>query len=62
LTYSIVIPAYNETNRIRPTLDAILRYVEEQKWDAEILVVDDGSRDDTAEIVRTYSRPHPQIN
>jgi dolichyl-phosphate beta-glucosyltransferase len=61
LTYSIVIPAYNETNRIRPTLDAILRYVEEQKWDAEILVVDDGSRDDTAEIVRTYSRPHPQI-
>jgi dolichyl-phosphate beta-glucosyltransferase len=61
LTYSIVIPAYNETNRIRPTLDAILHYVEEQKWNAEILVVDDGSRDDTAEIVRTYARSHPLI-
>lgn len=61
MTYSVVIPAYNESNRIRPTLDEILRYVEEHKWDVEILVVDDGSRDDTAEIVREYSRAHPQI-
>jgi glycosyltransferase involved in cell wall biosynthesis len=61
LTYSIVIPAYNESNRIRPTLDAILQYLQECKWDAEILVVDDGSRDDTAEIVRAYSRSHPHI-
>ena len=61
MTYSIVIPAYNESNRIRPTLDEILRYVEEHKWDVEILVVDDGSRDDTAEIVREFSRSHPQV-
>jgi glycosyltransferase involved in cell wall biosynthesis len=61
MTYSVVIPAYNESNRIRPTLDEILRYVEEHKWDVEILVVDDGSRDDTAEIVREYSRAHPPI-
>ncbi|MBI3477088.1 MAG: glycosyltransferase family 2 protein [Acidobacteria bacterium] len=61
MTYSVVIPAYNESNRIRPTLDEILRYVEEHKWDVEILVVDDGSRDDTAEIVREYSRSHSQV-
>ena len=61
MTYSIVIPAYNESDRIRPTLDEIIRHAQEQKWDAEILVVDDGSRDDTAEIVRAYSREHPQI-
>jgi len=61
LTYSIVIPAYNESDRIRPTLDEIIRHVQEHKWDAEILVVDDGSRDDTPEIVRAYSREHPQI-
>jgi dolichyl-phosphate beta-glucosyltransferase len=61
MTYSVVIPAYNESNRIRPTLDEILRYVEEHKWDVEILVVDDGSGDDTAEIVREYSRSHPQV-
>ena len=61
MTYSIVIPAYNESDRIRPTLDEIIRHAQEQNWDAEILVVDDGSRDDTAEIVRAYSREHPQI-
>ena len=61
MIYSLVIPAYNESDRIRPTLDEILRYAKEQKWDAEILVVDDGSRDDTAEIVRDYSRSHPQV-
>jgi len=62
LVYSLVIPAYNESSRIRPTLDEILRYTGEQKWDAEILVVDDGSRDDTAAIVREYARAHPQIH
>jgi glycosyltransferase involved in cell wall biosynthesis len=61
LSYSLVIPAYNESSRIRPTLDEILRYIAQQKWDAEILVVNDGSRDDTAAIVREYARAHPQI-
>ncbi len=61
MTYSIIIPAYNESSRIRPTLDEILRYVSEQRWDAEILVVDDGSRDNTAEIVREYAVNHAQI-
>ncbi len=61
MTYSLVIPAYNESNRIRPTLDEILRYIGAQCWDAEVLVVDDGSRDDTADIVREYSREHPQV-
>jgi glycosyltransferase involved in cell wall biosynthesis len=61
LSYSLVIPAFNESSRIRPTLDEILRYIGERKWDAEILVVDDGSRDDTAEIVREYARAHSQI-
>ena len=61
MVYSLVIPAYNESSRIRPTLDEILRYTRKQKWDAEILVVDDGSRDDTAAIVREYARAHPQI-
>src|SRR5450755_4378364 len=61
LTYSIVIPAYNESARIRPTLDEILRHVKEQAWDAELLVVNDGSRDDTAQIVREYGKLHPQV-
>jgi len=56
-----VIPAYNESSRIRPTLDALLRHLQEQKWDAEILVVNDGSADDTAKIVREYAQRHPEI-
>jgi len=61
LTYSVVIPAYNESARIRPTLDEILRHVQEQNWDAEILVVNDGSSDDTAQIVREYGKSNPEV-
>jgi len=61
LTFSIVIPAYNESVRIRPTLDELLRYTRERNWDAEILVVNDGSSDDTAQIVREYGELHPQV-
>lgn len=61
MTYSFIIPAYNESSRIRPTLDELLRYSHDRGWDVEILVVDDGSRDDTAQIVREYGKAHPQI-
>lgn len=61
LTYSIVIPAYNESVRIRPTLHALLRHIQEQNWGAEILVVNDGSSDDTAQIVREFGKAHPQV-
>jgi dolichyl-phosphate beta-glucosyltransferase len=60
-TYSIVIPAYNESARLRPTLDALLRYAEEQNWSVEILVVDDGSRDGTQDIVREYGKKNPAV-
>lgn len=61
MTYSFVIPAYNESSRLRPTLDELLRYTAEQNWDADILVVDDGSRDDTAGVVGEYAGAHSQI-
>ncbi len=52
--YSIVIPAYNESVRIIPTLDRVVAYIQQQGWEAEIIVVNDGSRDNTAELVREY--------
>jgi dolichyl-phosphate beta-glucosyltransferase len=58
-THSIVIPAYNESDRIRSTLDRVLNHVQARGWNAEILVVDDGSTDDTAEIVRQYASENP---
>ena len=57
--YSIVIPAYNEASRIGSTLDRILNYVISQRWDAEVIVVNDGSRDRTADLVREYARRYP---
>lgn len=54
-TYSIVIPAYNESARLGASLERILAYVHAQGWDAEIIVVNDGSRDNTADIVRSFA-------
>jgi glycosyltransferase involved in cell wall biosynthesis len=57
--YSIIIPAYNEGARLGTTLDRVLAYVQAQGWDAEVIVVNDGSRDSTADLVRGYARTHP---
>lgn len=49
---SIIIPAYNEEKRLPKTLAEIDAYLSRQTFDYEILVVDNGSRDKTAEVVR----------
>jgi len=59
MTYSIVIPAYNESERLGATLEKVLAYVRQQGWDAEVIVVNDGSRDNTAEIVRDFAAKNP---
>ena len=46
----LVIPAHNEAARLGATLDTIAAYLVEQRIDAHIVVVDDGSRDGTAEV------------
>ncbi len=51
---SIVVPAFDEEQRLRVNLPAIARYVEEQRLEAEILVVDDGSRDATARVAESF--------
>lgn len=60
-TYSIVIPAFNESERIVVTLDKVLAYLAEQGWDAEVLVVNDGSRDTTPQIVQRYAARFPSV-
>jgi glycosyltransferase involved in cell wall biosynthesis len=49
---SIVIPAYNEAIRLGNTLKAVVDYVRQSWPDGEVIVVDDGSADDTAGIAR----------
>ena len=58
---SIIIPAYNESARIGKALDEVLRCVHERDWQAEILVVDDGSTDRTAAIVHQMAELHPEV-
>lgn len=57
--YSIIIPAYNESARLGRTLDRVLGFLSGEHWDAEVIVVNDGSGDSTADLVRGYSESHP---
>jgi dolichyl-phosphate beta-glucosyltransferase len=56
---SIVVPAYNEADRIGPSLAAIARYLEGKSFASEVIVVDDGSEDRTAEEARKAVDPLP---
>ena len=51
---SIIIPAYNEANRIGPTLDAISEYLKQRDFTYEIIVVDDGSTDQSVSVIEKY--------
>ena len=55
---SVIIPMYNRAHTIRRTLDSVLR---QTLSGIEIIVVDDGSTDGGAEVVRQYQREHDQI-
>jgi len=57
---SIVIPAYNEARRIQPTLEATLAFFAGDTA-VEIIVVDDGSTDNTVEVVRGYQEKQAQL-
>lgn len=61
MIYSIVIPAFNEGKRLAPTLETVLSYIRQQALDAEVIVVNDGSRDNTADIVRSFAEQHPHL-
>ncbi len=49
---SLIIPAFNEAKRIGKSLDKILDFLRAQNYLAEVIIVDDGSRDGTGEVVR----------
>lgn len=53
---SVVIPAYNEEQRIAHTLEVVIQFLEVQGYSWEIIVVDDGSEDETAALVRRFAQ------
>lgn len=60
-TYSIVIPVYNESRRLSATLERVIGFVQQQHWEAEVVVVNDGSTDDTPDIARSFSGRYPFV-
>ena len=61
LKVSLIIPAYNEAERLGAALAQILAYAADRKWDSEVLVVNDGSRDSTAQIARSFAQHNPTV-
>ncbi len=59
--YSIVIPAYNESARIPATLRAVLSCIRKNGWDAEVIVVNDGSTDETVRVVEEIASTAPEL-
>lgn len=58
---SVVIPAYNEARRIGATLKKVTEYLEGQEYTSEILVVDDGSQDQTVAVVAAFGVAHSTV-
>lgn len=54
LYLSVVIPAYNEHDRIVPTLEHTIRYLEGQPYTSEVIVVSDGSSDNTSQVAKNF--------
>ncbi|HET7217035.1 MAG TPA: dolichyl-phosphate beta-glucosyltransferase [Vicinamibacterales bacterium] len=61
LMLSIVVPAYNEENRLDSTLVSLTGFLAQQPYDWEVRVVDDGSLDGTCRVVDARARTEPRI-
>ncbi len=58
---SIVVPAYNEERRLPPTLIDMIDYMDAHHPSHEILIVDDGSSDHTADVVTKFEKIRPTV-
>jgi glycosyltransferase involved in cell wall biosynthesis len=59
VSLSIIIPAFNEAARITRTLQQIVAYLQEHIESSEVIVVDDGSTDETVAVVEQFLSRHP---
>ncbi len=58
---AVVVPAYNEARRLDHTLPTMLQYLQTHRPASELLVVDDGSSDETAAVAEEIFAQHPQV-
>jgi len=61
LFLSVIIPAYNEEKRLGDTLDKIQEYLGGKQWTWEVIVVDDGSKDGTVDLVEDREESFPGL-
>lgn len=59
--FSIVIPAYNEQNRLPGTLEQIFDFLQQQPFTSEVIVVENGSTDNTYQIAQEFAKHHPNL-
>lgn len=58
---SIIIPAYNEEDRLPRTLEQVFSFLSDQSYSAEVLVVENGSQDRTYQIAQSFTEHCPQL-
>ena len=58
---TVVIPAYNEARRIQATLEDTLAYLREQPYAGNVILVDDGSTDDTVVVATAVAEGAPEL-
>lgn len=59
---SIVIPAYNENDRLIEAMKPTIRYLLEQDYTSEIIVVSDGSSDNTKDVAQSFEKEFKQLH
>lgn len=58
---TVVVPAYNEEERLPRTLARLVEYYDAQSYPYDVIVVSDGSRDGTDRVVQDISKAHPEV-
>src|SRR5579859_6441538 len=58
---SVIIPALNEETRLPKALAALDTFLHQQSYKSEVIVVENGSSDDTVGVVQRFAKEHPNV-
>lgn len=58
---SIIIPAYNEAERLPPSLEKVHAYINQQTYETEVIVVENGSTDNTYALATAFTQTMPNL-
>ena len=58
---SIIIPAHNEEKRLPPTLEQVFAFLDRQNYEAEVLVIENGSTDRTYKVAQSFASQHKNL-